>query len=105
MKQRIKRSMLPFRPAIFLIFQVLMAIVANRVAFALRFDSGAPVWAMHAFWQMLPWLVAIRALTFIPFKLYEGLWRYTSIYDLRAIAGSVTVSSAIFFLFTQTPLG
>src|SRR5262249_47753740 len=27
------------------------------------------------------------------------------IYDLRAIAGSVTVSSVVFFLFTQTPLG
>src|SRR5678815_4309909 len=105
MKQRIKRSMLPFRPAIFLIFQVLMAIVANRVAFALRFDSGAPVWAMHAFWQMLPWLVAIRALTFIPFKLYEGLWRYTSIYDLRAIITAVISSTAVFFVLTSSPLG
>lgn len=29
--------------------------------------------------RMLSWLVAIRMLSLIPFRLYEGPWRYTGI--------------------------
>ena len=54
---------------------------------------------------MLPWLVAVRAFMFVPFRLYEGVWRYTSLYDLRALVGGIGVSSGLFFLLTQTPLG
>ncbi len=85
--------------------QLGVVVLSNRLAFMLRFDGDLPDRANEAFWLSLPWLVAIRAVTFIPFKLYEGLWRYTSIYDLRAIAGGVCASSLAFFLFTQTPLG
>jgi FlaA1/EpsC-like NDP-sugar epimerase len=85
--------------------QLLLVVCSNWLAFLLRFDADVPYRAMEAFWLSLPWLVAIRALTFIPFRLYEGLWRYTSVYDLRAIAGGVFASSLVFFLFTQSPLG
>jgi FlaA1/EpsC-like NDP-sugar epimerase len=85
--------------------QLGLVVLSNGAAFLLRFDADLPPWASEAFWLTLPWVVAIRALTFIPFRLYEGLWRYTSVYDLRAIAGGVCASSAIFYLFTQTPLG
>jgi FlaA1/EpsC-like NDP-sugar epimerase len=88
-----------------LALQLGLVVASNRLAFLLRFDADVPHWANEAFWWTLPWLVAIRAVTFIPFKLYEGLWRYTSLYDLRAIAGGVGVSSLMFFLFTQTPVG
>ncbi|HSC28711.1 MAG TPA: nucleoside-diphosphate sugar epimerase/dehydratase [Vicinamibacterales bacterium] len=84
--------------------QLGLVVLSNWLAFLLRFDGDLPPLARVAFWQMLPWLVAIRALTFIPFRLYEGLWRYTSLYDLRAIAGGVSVSSAAFYLLAQTPL-
>jgi FlaA1/EpsC-like NDP-sugar epimerase len=79
--------------------------LANALAFLLRFDGDMPPFAREAFWLTLPWLVAIRALTFVPFKLYEGLWRYTGIYDLRAIVAAVTTSSVAFYLLMQTPLG
>jgi len=88
-----------------IVLQMALVVLSNWVAFLLRFDGDLPPLARVAFWQMLPWLVAIRALTFIPFRLYEGLWRYTSIYDLRAIAGGVCASSLIFVALTQTPLG
>jgi len=93
------------RPTISFLFQLLIALVVNRVAFALRFDNAPPPWAIDAFWQMLPWLVAIRAFVFIPFRLYEGLWRYTSIYDLRALLSGVTVSSVLFYLLVRSPIG
>jgi FlaA1/EpsC-like NDP-sugar epimerase len=85
--------------------QLGFVVLSNRLAFLLRFDADVPHWADEAFWLTLPWLVAIRALTFVPFRLYEGLWRYTSVYDLRAIAGGVAASSLLFFLFVQSPLG
>ena len=37
-----------------------------------------------------------RILAFIPFRLFEGLWRYTSIWDLRNIVAAVALSSAAY---------
>ena len=85
--------------------QLALVIASNRVAFLLRFDGDVPPFGDEAFWQMLPWLVAVRAFVFVPFRLYEGVWRYTSLYDLRALVGGIGVSSGLFFLLTQTPLG
>ncbi len=85
--------------------QLAMVALANMAAFALRFDGMPPAWAMAACVQMLPWLLVIRGLMFIPFKLYEGLWRYTSIYDVRSIVAAVAASSGVFVLLTKSPLG
>ena len=89
---------LRFRHELAIVLQVLLVVVSNRIAFQLRFDGDVPAWALVAFWQMLPWLVAIRALTFFPLGLYEGLWRYSSFYDLQSLAGAVTASSLLFYL-------
>jgi FlaA1/EpsC-like NDP-sugar epimerase len=102
---RLPTLFLRLRRPLTIALQLALVVLANGLAFLLRFDGELPPLAMAAFWQMLPWLVAIRALTFVPFRLYEGLWRYTSVYDLGAIAGGVCASSAAFFLLTQTPLG
>ncbi len=95
----------PFHRLLALACQLGLVVLSNWLAFLLRFDGDVPYRAEEAFWLALPWLVAIRALTFVPFRLYESLWRYTSVYDLRAIAGGVGISSLAFFLFTQSPLG
>jgi FlaA1/EpsC-like NDP-sugar epimerase len=85
--------------------QLAMVAIANIAAFGLRFDGIPPGWAIASCAQMLPWLLVIRGASFIPFRLYEGLWRYTSIYDLRAIIAAVATSSAIFFVAARSPLG
>ena len=59
--------------------------LSNRLAFLLRFDGDLPPVGAEAFWADAA--VAGRRsvpLTFVPFRLYEGLWRYTSLYDLRS---------------------
>jgi FlaA1/EpsC-like NDP-sugar epimerase len=85
--------------------QLVLVALANRVAFWLRFDGAEPAFALNAFAQMLPWLLAIRGLTFLPFGLYQGLWKYASIFDLEAILGSVTVSTLLFAAVVYSPLG
>src|SRR5882672_4340309 len=64
--------------------QLILVVVANRAAFLLRFDGHEPAWAVSAWLQMLPWLVGLRAISFAPFRLYQGRWRYTSVYELKA---------------------
>lgn len=85
--------------------QLGLVVLSNVLAFLLRFDGEPPDRAIEAFWHMLPLVVAIRAVTFIPFRLHEGVWRYTSVYDIRAIVGAVLASSAAIYLVAHTPLG
>jgi FlaA1/EpsC-like NDP-sugar epimerase len=95
----------PLRRAVVIAAQLALVAAANRLAFALRFDGDEPAWALAACAQMLPWLIAIRGLTFAPFRLYQGMWRYTSVYDLKAILGAVFVSSGLFVAVASSPLG
>jgi FlaA1/EpsC-like NDP-sugar epimerase len=87
------------------LLQLALVVFSNWLAFLLRFDWELPPVARAAFWQALPWLVAIRACSFIGFRLNEGLWRYAGIYDLRAIVVAVFVSSLGFVLTALTPFG
>src|SRR4051812_17607591 len=90
---RARDLILRVRYGLAIVLQLVLVVVSNRIAFQLRFDGDVPAWAFVAFWQMLPWLVAIRAFTFFPLGLYEGLWRYTSFYDLQSLVGAVSASS------------
>jgi FlaA1/EpsC-like NDP-sugar epimerase len=96
---------LRFRRVLSIAGQLLLVVASNRIAFLLRFDGILPQWASVAWWQMLPWLVAIRGLTFMAFRLYEGLWRYTSITDLQALIGGVAMSSILFLCVVVSPFG
>ena len=97
--------LLRFRRAPVVILQLLLVAVSNFAAVSLRFDGHPPAWALEAFAQTLPWLVLLRGVFLLPFRLYEGLWRYTSIYDLQSLLGSVVASSACFFLYIVSPWG
>jgi FlaA1/EpsC-like NDP-sugar epimerase len=77
---------------------LLLVAVANWLAFQLRFDGEVPQYAYVAQLQMLPWLLVIRGLTFMPFKVYQGLWRYVGVWDIRNIVASVAVSSVGFYV-------
>ena len=71
--------------------------LANSAAFWLRFDGEVPDDFAALRLRVLPWLVVVRLLSFIPFRLFEGLWKYTSLWDLRNIVLGVAVSTAAFY--------
>ena len=93
----VKRRRLPIAG-----LHLLLIALGNYLAFVLRFDSWAP---RPEFLETLPVLLVIRALLFVPFRLYEGLWRYTSLEDLRNIVAGVGVSTLVFALYVYGYLG
>src|SRR5262245_12309131 len=74
----------------------ILVVVANYLAFWLRFDGDIPT----AYWQLwrqtITWLVAIRLVTFLPLHLYDGMWQYVGIRDLRSMVIG-TLSSTVLF--------
>lgn len=93
--------LLHLRRPIVVLLHVLLIIVANAAAFVLRFDGPVPLVFIEMAVQLMPWLIAIRLVTFWPFRLFEGLWKYTSLWDLRSIVVAVMVSTAGFAVVAQ----
>ena len=57
-------------------FQLFVIVLANRLAFALRFDGDVPAWAAISLLADAAVAAGDPRATFLPFRLYEGLWRY-----------------------------
>jgi FlaA1/EpsC-like NDP-sugar epimerase len=82
-----------------------LIMLASYGALWLRFDGDIPPLVAATYLQGLPWLLATRGLVFIPFGLYGGLWRYTSVWDLSRIVLAVFTSSAGFYFFAHLRFG
>lgn len=85
------------RRSLIVILDFGLIVLANYLAFWLRFDGVIPSEQQHVLVQMLPALVVIRGAAFAVFRLNEGLWRYTSIWDLQNIVLGVFSSTVGFY--------
>ncbi len=96
-----KSLILKYRRLLGVGFHIVLIVVANYLAFWVRFDGLIPQRERAFFLEMLPWLIVIRGGTFIPFQIYKGLWRYTGIWDLQNVISAVTSSSVIFYVLVH----
>src|SRR5262245_47993499 len=105
MRQAVSRLVYRYRRVQIVLLHMGLVLLANYLAFLLRFGGQLASDAWSAFLEGLPWLLVIRMLTFVPFRLYEGLWRYTGIWDLRNIVAAVTLSALAFYGWAHWGLG
>ena len=84
---------------------LLLTVAGNYLAFWLRFDGAIPADFRDLWWETIPLLVLLRGLAFIPFHLYDSVWDYVGLRDLRAIVASVTASGLLFCLLIRGVLG
>ncbi len=94
-----------WRRPIIVALDVAMIILANYVAFALRFDGHIPSEEIGTFQHTVLWLVVIRGVAFAVFGLHESRRRYTSIWDLHNIVGGVLTSTLVFYGLVYWALG
>ena len=100
-----KSMLLKFRRFLNVGFHLVLIVLANYLAFWIRFDGVIPAQEIALFIQMIPWLVLIRGVIFIPLRLYQGLWRYTGIWDLRNVIYGVLSSTAVFYVVVHWGMG
>jgi FlaA1/EpsC-like NDP-sugar epimerase len=55
--------------------------------------------------HLLPVVLLVRLVCFFPFRLYEGLWRYTSLSDVWGIVGGVFSSSVVLYAVVRVGFG
>ena len=97
--------LLRYRGAVIWLFHMGLAVASSYIAFAVRFDGNIPP-SYGALWRdSLATLLVARGTMFVVFRLYEGLWRYTSVRDLLNILLSVGLSSLAFLAFIENVVG
>jgi FlaA1/EpsC-like NDP-sugar epimerase len=94
----VKAIIMKLRRPLIIGFHIVLIVLANYMAFWLRFDGVIPNESLALMIKMLPWLILIRGLMFVPLQLYKGLWRYTGIWDLRNVIIGVMGSTIVFYV-------
>lgn len=98
---RTKKILLKYRRFLIVIFHALLIAGAYFLSFYIRFELNMPDTHFRVFINTLLYVILIKSIVFYFFKLYEGLWRYVSIYDVSQILKANAVSTLAFLLFVK----
>ncbi|MEZ5653639.1 MAG: nucleoside-diphosphate sugar epimerase/dehydratase [Burkholderiaceae bacterium] len=89
-------------------FDLVSVVGAWIFSFTLAWSYAVPAEAITAMLAALIVIVPVYASTFLAFGLYNGIWRYASLHDLRQIGATILigalVSTVVLFLFTRAEL-
>jgi FlaA1/EpsC-like NDP-sugar epimerase len=99
------RLIIKYRFPFIFITHFLLVPLSNYLAFWLRFDGSIPPTYWNLMVRMLPALILLRISTLAAYRLFRGLWRYTSVWDLTKILFATLISSFLFFILTHVILG
>jgi FlaA1/EpsC-like NDP-sugar epimerase len=77
-----------------LFLDAVLVTMAYISAYWLRFDGRIPPSQWTNVKNILPFLVPIKLSFFFLFELYRGMWRYTSLVDLKNVIKATALSSA-----------
>ncbi|MCD6486087.1 MAG: polysaccharide biosynthesis protein [Syntrophobacterales bacterium] len=72
--------------------------LAYSLAYLVRFEGNIPSQHLEQLEVTLPFVVAFKLICFFIFGLYRGMWRYTSLVDLKNVFKAVVSSSLIIIL-------
>ena len=75
------------------IHDVTVALVAWELSFLLRFNFEIPESFYIHLYETVIWVVSAQATVFVLSGLYQGVWRFASIPDLKRIIKAVTVGA------------
>jgi len=78
-----------------MLHDVVAAILAWWFAYMLRFNFELPSDFRYELLQTMIWVVPLQAVVFWGFSLYQGIWRFASVADLRRILIAVLVATAL----------
>lgn len=88
-----------------ILVQVGLVVLANLIAFALRFEGQVSLEYQQWGLRGLPLVVAVYSGTFFAFGIHRGLWRYAGFHDLKLILGVGVVATGALHLLLQKMLG
>ena len=100
-----RRWLFRHRSPIVIGLHLAMIVAASYGAFWLRFDGAIPATEIRLWSRTILLLLAIQIPILAFFRLYQGLWSYTSIHDLQNIVAAVVGSELIFFAVIRVWLG
>ena len=90
------------RSLLAVLHDIFMTAFAWAFAYYLRFNLSIPNEFIVTIWQNLAWVLPLQICMFVSFGLYQGIWRFASIPDLKrllkAVAVSVLIASAVYLM-------
>src|SRR5262245_415947 len=92
---RLRRILLAPRRLAEVLIDFALVIASFSLAYLLIVNGSGTNYQKHIFLVSLPVLLAARALTFIPFGLYSGVWRFAGSREAVAIVLAIAVSEVL----------
>ena len=80
---------------IVLITDALLVLLSLYLSYAIRFDFEIPSNHMSFLIELIPFVLTVKMIIFFYFNMYQGMWRYTSLFDLMNVVKAVFISTLI----------